>query len=284
MKENNKMMKGAVLMLLALLIGNRVVLAGTLPPYEEPQPAPEPVRILQDADASIRAYEHRALNGDNFLKNLFERPFTAEDMIYLKDVDIYSASIASDDYYYYFTIALQGGDETTGGLSGNYGIEFDQTKSGRGDLLVLASAPGDDWDFQNVAVYTDTNQDVGGMRPNLAEAGWSGDGYDSPVVLEGDEAVYTRLDPEDETAIQFAVSKELLGTEGFLWGAWAGKDPPDLAKFDFNDSFTLAEAGSPIKPSDDYPLAVLHSLDNTCRLPFGFAATGGIAGMCLSTP
>lgn len=40
-------------------------------------------------------------------------------------------------------------------------------------------------------------------------------------------------------------------------------------------------AGSPIKTDPDYPLKTLFSLDNTCRLPYGFdQIASSIPGMC----
>jgi len=106
------------------------VLMAAAPPGSE--------RNLQDSDASIRAYEKRAVDGDNILDNLYERPFTSQVMDYLPDVDIYSVDISQDEDFFYFTINLKDVDPESGGLTGTYGIEFDRTQTGRGDLLVLA--------------------------------------------------------------------------------------------------------------------------------------------------
>ena len=109
----------------------------------------------------------------------------------------------------------------------------------------------------------------------------AGDGYETEIALEGERAAYARVDPANAAAVQIAVSRALLDNdEEFLWGAWADKAVRDPAKFDYNDSFGLSEAGSPVKPSADYPLKALHSLDNTCRLPFGLEQTGNVPGMC----
>lgn len=246
-----------------------------------PGEPPDSERTLEDADGSIRAYEKRALSGDNILDNRYERSFTAGEMVYLPEVDIYTAEIAADDTFFYFTITLQSADISTGTLAASYGIEFDRTKTGRGDLLVWTSEPQPEWSTANLTVYTDKNANVGGIKPIRAEAGFAGDGYETAVALEGDKVAYARIDPEDATAIQIAVSRALLDDpEEFLWGAWADKVIKDPSKFDYNDAFGPSEAGSPIKPSDDYPLKALHSLDNTCRLPYGVAQTGNIPGMC----
>jgi hypothetical protein len=113
----------------------------------------------------------------------------------------------------------------------------------------------------------------------------AGDGYETSVDLGGDKAAYARISPEDPSAVQISVSKALMDNpESFLWGAWADKDIKDPSRFDYNDAFGPGEAGSPIKPSLDYPVKALHSMDNTCRLPFGAITATGIPGMCKSIP
>ncbi len=285
MNAHHKGIQAARILVLAALLA-MLVISGPVFAETMPGEPPPPERTLQDTDASLRADENRALSGDNILDNLYERPFTAEEMTYLPDVDIYSVDFSMDDNFVYFTIALKGGDEASGKLTGTYGIEFDRTKTGRGDLLVLASDPQPEWSMDNVTVYTDSNGDVGGKNPTLAESNYSGDGYDTTVTLEGDKSVYTRIDPEDETAIQFAISRALLeNPEEFMWGAWADKMTVEPAKFDLNDVFSPSEAGSPIKDSKYYPVKALYSLDNTCRVPYGFnPETGTVPGMCVTVP
>jgi len=241
-------------------------------------------RNLQDTDGSLRAYEKRAVDGDNILNNLYERSFTSQAMDYLPDINIISTEIGFDDAFFYFTILLDDVDMDTNSLTGTYGIEFDRTRTGRGDLLVLAKNVQSAWSTEGVSAYTDENGDVGGAKPILAEEGFSGNGYETMLTFEGDRVAQARLHPELPNAVQIAISKALLeDAEEFLWGAWADKVVIDPAKFDYNDAYRRAEAGSPIK-GDFYPLQALHSLDNTCRLPFGFASAGGIPGMCLSIP
>ncbi len=245
---------------------------------------PESVRTLEDADGSLRAEEKRALSGDAFLDNRYERPFAQTDMIYLPDVDIQTVDIASDDAFFYFTITLRGVDFGTGKFTAAYGIEFDRTLTGRGDLLVYATDPQPEWSSENLNVYADENGTVGGLRPMVAETGMASDGYETAVALENDRVAYARVNPQDATAVQIAVSRALLDNdEEFLWGAWADKVIKDPSKFDYNDTFGPSEAGSPIKPSADYPLKALHSLDNTCRLPFGFSQeTSTTPGTCIN--
>jgi len=89
------------------------------------------------------------------------------------------------------------------------------------------------------------------------------------------------VDPSDATVMQLAIKKSLLGNAAsFMWNGWADDGVTDPERFDYNDSFTLAEAGSPLSGTSDYPLKALFLVDNTCRLAFGFEATGNEPGVC----
>jgi hypothetical protein len=256
-----------------------------IPPLAPGEPNPQVDRTLEDADSSIKAEEHRAVTGDNILNNLFERPFTAQDMEYQPDLNILTTSITSDDSFFYFTISLDGIDPASGTLSGTYGIEFDRTKTGRGDLLVLASNPAKEWSMENVTVYVNPTASVGGTKPIVAEEGYEGKGYTETVQLEGDKVAWARIAPEDANAVQIAVSRTLMNNaEEFTWGAWADGGVKDPSLYDYDDHFGPSEAGSPINTSEDYPLKAVASLDNTCRLPYGIVDTTGIPGLCLSIP
>jgi len=261
-----------------------IVVNTTIPePTDIPgEPNPEAERILEDSDASIKAYEHRTVSGDNILNNLFERPFTALEMEYQPDLNILTASITSDEAFFYFTITLDGIDPVSGALSGTYGIEFDRSQTGRGDLLVLVSNPAAKWSTTDITVYTNPTGTVGGIEPIIAEEDYEGSGYSETVELGGDQVAWARIAPEDPYAVQIAVSRALLGTEEFLWGAWADGGVKDPSLFDYDDHFGPSEAGSPINTDPDYPIKAVYSLDNTCRLPYGNIDTTGVPGVCLS--
>jgi hypothetical protein len=205
-------------------------------------------------------------------------------MIYQPDLDIYTVNFAHDEDFFYFTITLYELNPDDWGLTGMYGIEFDRTKTGRGDLIVWVENPQDDWSVENVTVYTDINADVGGPQPIIADAGFDGDGYDTLMEPEGDKAAFARLDPDDPISVQIAVSRNLLEDPAeFLWGAWADNGLKNVAMFDYNDTMGPSEAGSPINTDADYPLNELYNLDNTCRLPYGFEQMGVfIPGMCIT--
>ena len=252
-------------------------------PFLQPGEPPEPERILEDTDASLRAYEKRVLGGDNFLNNLYERPFTSREMVYQPDLNILAVSIAADEAFFYFTIVLEGYDEASGRVTGSYGIEFDRTKTGRGDLLVWVSNPQEEeWGTEKVTVFEDTEAVVGGITPIVAETGWKTNGYVHMLEMEGDRVAHARLVKVEQPNVQFAISRALLGNpEEFLWGAWADGGLREPGMFDYNDRMGPSMAGSPMKDSKDYPIKDLFSLDNTCHLPYGFAQSGAIPGMCL---
>lgn len=260
-------------------------------PAEEPAPVqtewlqpgdlPEKLdRTLQDSKSNTTAADKKATQGDLFLNNLFERPFTSEEMIYQPDLDITTVDFGPGEGFYYFTIRLYGPNNQGGGLQGMYSIEFDRTLTGRGDLLVSVKKPAREWTTDGVTIYLDENRDVGGPQPIVADAGFSGSGYDMTVEMEGDKVAWARVDPKDGNAVQIAVSYALVETpEEFLWGAWADNGLMDPTKFDYNDTMGPTAAGSPIKDKY-YPVKALYNLDNTCRLPYGLEQTGGVPGMC----
>ena len=246
---------------------------------------PEASLILEDSDSSTKAEEHRTLSGDNFLNNLYERPFTSEEMIYQPDLDIQTVDFAYDDDFFYFTITLNSMNVDVWRLTGAYGIEFDRTLTGHGDLIVWVENPTLEWSPKNVLALTDVNVDVGGPTPIYADEGFSGNGYDKRLDLTGETIAFARINPDNNQSVQIAVSQGLLEyPQEFLWGAWADGGLKKLNKFDYNDAMGQSEAGSPLVDDEDYPVKALYNLDNTCRLPYGFdRMSAAYPGMCISS-
>jgi hypothetical protein len=248
-----------------------------------PQDPPEAERTLKDSDSSLRAYEKRTLGVDEYLDGLYERPFTAREMDYLPHVDIITVDFAADDDFFYFTIRLYGMDPLDWGLTGAYGIEFDRKQNGRGELLVLAQDPGAEWSLEGVRVFADSNGDVGGPKPMIADAGFQGNGYETQLEMAEERTAFARSDPQQAESIQLAVSRQLLDDpQEFLWSAWAiaDLDTFGVALFDFNDRMGPSAAGSPLRDDANYPIKELFGMDNTCRLPYGLPQSGNIPGMC----
>ena len=241
-----------------------------------------PYRTIEDANSQATAAEKRTPSGDNFSKGLFERPFTSQDMAYLPETDLLTASVSSDEEYYYFTIQLAGVSTVEKKLTATYGIEIDIDKDGRGDYLVTSIQPGKDWSSSNVRAFFDKNQDVGGSTPIRADPSskHTSDGYE--VALNRAGAAFVRLDPANDAILQLSVKKQLIGdATQFLWSVWADNGLRNLRELDYNDRFSSADAGSPIKSDKTYPVKALSAVDNTCRVPYGFTTKAILPGMCL---
>ena len=241
-----------------------------------------------DTSSASTASQKRANGGDYLNQNLLERPFTTVGMAYRPDVDLERVEISQDTTFYYFLLHLNGVNPNTNMLSAYYGVELDVNKDARGDFLLWALGDGSkEWGIADVYVYQDANKDVGGTRPLLADApGYSGDSYEklvfSPDHLDDPDAAWKRVDPSDSSVMQLAIKKSVLNNAStFLWNGWADDGVKDPTMFDYNDFFTLTEAGSPISGVADYPLKALYLTDNTCRLAYGFEATSNMTGACL---
>jgi hypothetical protein len=116
-----------------------------------------------------------------------------------------------------------------------------------------------------------------------------GDGYETLVFDQGQgpdpDAAWIRRSPSNPSQIQIAFKHSLIGLDSeFLWGGWADEGVRQPGWFDYNDHFTLADAGSPIGGNNNYPLKSMASLDNTCRWGFGFTPTGSEPGVCYVPP
>jgi hypothetical protein len=242
--------------------------------------------FLDDVNSALSAGDGGVTFGDIFRSGRYERPFQAQDMTYLPELDITHAEIAFDQDFFYFTIFLE--DRPPEDAQGDtYALELDFDRDGRGDELLIAQGPlTESWQTERVWMWSDENDDVGGQTPVVSDAaGQPGDGYENLVFDHGyggdPDSAWARLDSEGDAAVQFAVKRDVLDAQsGFLWAAWAsgGEITPD--RFDVNDRLTEVEAGSPILDDQNYPLVDLDLVDNTCRMYFGFTPTGNEPGVC----
>ena len=240
-----------------------------------------------DTNSTNTAGQKRANGGDFLSQNLLERPFTAQDMKYRPDVDLIRVDLGHNPTFYYIQLHLSGVSPDTSMLSAFYGVEFDTNRDGRGDVLLWVKGDGNtEWNTDDVWVYQDGNNDVGSSRPVRGDAPGGGNGFEkilfSPNDLNDPDAAWKRVNPADPTIIQLSIKKSLLSNAStFMWVGWADDGVKDPGKFDYNDVFALADAGSPISGQDDYPLKALFLVDNTCRLAFGFEPTGSEVGGCV---
>lgn len=243
--------------------------------------------LFYDVESSGTAPEHRAPYGDSYNINRFERPFTQLDMSYMPALDIVTFRMGQDDNWYYPFVELIGGS-VNDPLNVYYGIEIDNDRDGHGEVLIWAHPPyTTQWSTDTVQVYTDTNHDTGGPSPEKSDAPYAGNGYDTLIFDQGQgndpDLAWVRINPSSPTTVEFAYKKILSGNV-FMWGAWSDAGLRDPAKFNYNDRFTIEEAGSPLTDNRNYPIKAIYLVDNTCRAAFGFNPTGYEPLICPTEP
>jgi hypothetical protein len=234
-------------------------------------------KYFYDTDSSRNANAGSVTGGDDYTANLYERPFTETDMVYRPDIDIIKAEMSEDATFYYVTIYLQN-FHPEGDLRAAYGIEIDEDRDGRGDLLVIVDRPTSAaWDITGVSVWKDSNNDVGGSRILRPDTGYTGNSYDQEVfsinVLDDPDTAWARISTSSPASVTLAFKKTLLSRDTFVWGVWAADALLDPTLFDHHDHFTQEEAGSPYASHSTYPLRALNLIDNTCRETYKFEAT-----------
>lgn len=221
--------------------------------------------------------------------NLYERPFNVVEtnIVYLYELDIQTAGLGCDDYYCYVELQLSGVNRDTSQLDGTYSVELDVDLDGRGDLLILAY-PGltTDWSNSTVSILEDTNNDVGGPVPLHSDQNVTGlDGYETTVFTTNINAdpnlVLARLAPETFNVVQFAFKRILVNSsDGFLWEVWASSGNVPIWEQDLNDFFQDVHANISTIWFNNFQLAELSALDNTCRMTYGFTPSGQEPGLC----
>jgi hypothetical protein len=233
-----------------------------------------------DNEESLNFQDKDVESGDQFKINRFERPFTSKDMDYIPYVDIRNMDIKSDESWYYIDIELVGLGDGNDLPLGSYGAEFDLNMDGRAEYLILARPPfSEDWSTDGVSLFFDQNGDIGGARM-FPDESYNGNGYetvlvDSAVGVDPD-LVWAHFVNSDKPLVGLAIKRTLFDNANkFLWNVLAAAAPIDPTKMYFNDTMTLKRAGSPRKQLKNlYPVNELAGFDNTCRIPYGFVATG----------
>jgi hypothetical protein len=76
----------------------------------------------------------------------------------------------------------------------------------------------------------------------------------------------------------------LIDNHRFYWKAWADAGTADPTLFDYNDSVSESQAGSPSKNSDFYPIGALNMMDSTCWIAYNLTPTGNELGGCVNAP
>ena len=233
-----------------------------------------------EIDTSNTAGQKLAL-GDSFRLGNLERPFTEDVMDYYQENDLLEMKISKDDDFYYFVLEIVGPNKDTGILSAAYGVEFDTDLDGRGDVLLLAKGNSSaEWTIEGVSVYADSNEDVGGSSPVVPDTN-DGNGYDQVLFsindLNDPDAAWQKADGNE---VLLAIKRSMVGGNRFFWKVWADSGLADPAKFDYNDSFSEEQAGSPVKTGNFYPVGQLNLMDSTCWIAYNLEATGKEVGGC----
>ncbi len=259
-------------------------------------PTPEPIVHVDFPDYSLGSNTfvsdfssldyapEKSTVGDYFQMNQLERPFSAGEMDYFGDLDITRVDLKADSPWFYATFILA--DDLREVADVVYGLELDIDADGRGDFLVWAVLPSDtEWTTDGVQVLEDADDDVGGVYPlQIEDPNPDLNGYEKTVfnsgVGEDPDLAWIRRDPEETNQLQIAFKENIVGPDGFLWSAWADYGLMDPALFDYNDQFTLEEAGSPNNVKLDYPLKLIYQVDSTCRSWYGMTPLGTEPGRC----
>lgn len=239
-----------------------------------------------DVNSMQNANQKAVSGGDVYVNGLYERPFNADTMDkYFAYLDIVNLQGYKDDTWGYAQISLAGKDPN-GKLPGEYAVELDLNKDGRGDWLILAtSVSSTDWSRTGVQAYKDPDGDVGGNIPMVADNNpQGGDGYETLVFDQGkgtlSDGAFARIDPSDAQTVDIAFKLAMIGDPpSYAMGGWAGSKI-DPAMFDYNDHMTHPQAGSPNRGDTIYPIKQLAESDNTCRLAIGFAPSSAVPGLC----
>lgn len=221
---------------------------------------------------------------DLLFANLYERPTNA-DGSYREDLDLIGAGLSVEGGWIYVTLRL--GAASVPGSGAHYSVEFDTDLDGRPDMLVIGGPMTEPaWSTAAMRAYLDTDRNVGGIRPRLAEAPvaeW--DGFETQredaISAKPQALVWIRSSSGDTPGIQIAVARWMIGApEACAWRAWAQGAGFNPGRREYNDFHSLEAAGSPYPTSASYPSKSLVAIDNTCVVSFGTVPTEALPGYC----
>jgi len=295
----------AILTLLVLSLGslNHSITAAPSSPEKPGDTIGTKSRTIYDQTNEKTAKDKVAYGGDVFGLGWYERPFD-QNMGYMPFIDLQKIQLNREDAnWVYIQIQVVGIVTEGSGANPLYGVELDTDLDNRGEFLVLTSIPaGTEWATQGVVIYTNSDNMMGGSKPVLIDKSVATNmGYDKEIFNSGKgddpNLAWSRLSPKDPKMVELAIKSTFLGGQKgkFIWFPWSMAGTTDLTKFEFNDKFTLADAGSPVKKEaqllhfngftvlttsgSEYPLKGLWGVDNTPRYPSGFTPMGQMPGM-----
>ena len=160
-------------------------------------------------NTAVQGSTNEVVGGDDFIHNLYERPFNAQTMdIFFPDLDLREGRIGPGEPWMFITIDLYGLRPETNVLDGAYSLELDLDVDGRGDWLFEARDPiSETWTVTGVRVWEDTNNDVGGDTPCYTDPPQVEDSYDKLVFNMGydtddPDAAWARFKPGSPPAVR----------------------------------------------------------------------------------
>ncbi len=280
----------AIITLLALALGSfsQPVLAADSDPNKPGDIPNVKVQTVHDQTNEKTAGDKFAFGGDVFNLGWYERPFD-QNMGYLPFIDLSKILMTREDPNWVYVKIFMAAPVADGAESKPwYGVEMDTDLDNRGEFLLLTGIPaGTEWATDSVMIMSNSDNNLGGSKPVLPDTNLSeGKGYDTEVFNagKGDDPnlAWARISPDDPKCIDLAFKSSFIGgAKGkFLWLTWSLVGMQDLTKFEFNDHFTKADAGSPLKEDKDmYPIKGIWGVDNTARIPSGFEPGGLMPGL-----
>ncbi|MBC7834347.1 MAG: hypothetical protein H7Y88_04500 [Phycisphaerales bacterium] len=227
---------------------------------------------------------------DRYQTDVYERPtiqtyqdvdgqFASQEYFEYLDIERVRAGFTNSRLY--IAIHLVGRDNITSGgtriengMIERYGFRLSSDPDGRNGLLLvsdqpeLKNEPNTAFGPLGLFGYRDTNGDVGGAdddgptgreetktdNPN-EESGMNG--YDTPIIADGrlnggPIVMWVRLDPTDDTIVEFAIDYVALGYTRdqianlrYFDAEVIKGGPDDPQNYLWNDKYTNVEAGSP---------------------------------------
>lgn len=248
-------------------------------------------QVIYDQVDTSTAKQKQAFGGEQYSVGRFERPFD-KNMNYLPYLDIVKSTMQrADPNFIYMTIQVAAPVSSAQDNQAKYGLELDTNLDGRSDYLILADKPkSSDWSVEGVDVWKSTSAEspVSQTGPAIPVTGTHG--YDVSVFAAGKgndtDLAWVRMSPNKQDTVEIAFKNSLIGGEKgkFLWRATTDGAPFPSMSYDLNVSFTLQQAGSPLKDNVNYPLKDVYAVDNTCRVASGYDATGNESGLCPLPP
>ena len=280
------------LLVLALGVFSQSVMAAESDPNKPGEIAGKKSQTIYDQTNEKTAARKIANGGDVYNLGWFERPFD-QKMAYLPFMDIAKTTMNREDTNWVYVQVFTVNPISEGTASKPiYGVELDTDLDNRGEFMVTAIADRKtEWTTDGVVVLSNSDEMMGGVKPVLSDAKLAENkGYDKEIFNagKGDDKTlaWARISPTNPNVMEIAFKSSFIGgAKGkFIWSPWIMVGMQDLTKFELNDHFSKADAGSP--NTDDpqiYPVKGLWGLDNTARFPSGFTPTGLMPGLGTSS-